>query len=159
MKGYMIFSLVLLSVFFGFLGYGIAGGFKEPKEPEIRRDTLWEYKYVRDTIREKIEVREEVIDTVLVVHNNTDTLYVPLNFELKTWEGENYRLKTYGFRTELRDVEIFQKTQTITEWRTKTVVEKATWSVGISAGYGYHFGVDKFTPYVGVGITYNLFSW
>jgi len=33
------------------------------------------------------------------------------------------------------------------------------WGLGFHGGYGYSFGNSNFTPYIGVGINYNLIRW
>lgn len=54
----------------------------------------------------------------------------------------------------LDSIRVFARTTTITrrEWK-----PPKRWHVGVTAGYGY--GQKGFQPYVGVGITYSLFSF
>lgn len=78
----------------------------------VRTDTL----VVRDTIREKYPVfvekwktRTELVqvrDTV----RRTDTLFMALDFESRTYQGEDYRAVVTGYRPELAEIAVFPKT-------------------------------------------------
>ena len=54
----------------------------------------------------------------------------------------------------LDSLRVFARTTIITkrEWKPPN-----RWHIGITAGYGY--GTKGFQPYIGVGITYSIFSW
>lgn len=54
----------------------------------------------------------------------------------------------------LDSIQVFARTTTITkrEWK-----PPKRWHIGVTAGYGY--GAKGFQPYVGVGITYSIFSF
>ena len=44
----------------------------------------------------------------------------------------------------------------ITGWH-QSYPRQKRWGLGLSVGYGYSF--NKFSPYIGIGINYNLINW
>lgn len=40
-----------------------------------------------------------------------------------------------------------------------TESDKSRWGVGISSGYGYSLGNSTFSPYIGIGVNYNLIEF
>lgn len=136
--------------------------FKKP-EPQVieHRDTVT----FRDTITvtEPVEVERVVKDTmyvdvgdIVVVH---DTTYVPLPREYATYKDSSYRAVVSGYMPRLEEIEVYPITQVITV-QTETVYTEYKhykFGVGIQAGYGITPG--GFQPYLGLGISYNLFGF
>lgn len=102
-----------------------------------------EYVPVRDTLR---------------LH---DTLFVPVTIEKRVYEDSLYRAEISGYKPSLDKIEIYQQTRTITKVEQVLVKDKKRWGLGIQAGYGVgiHSGVVYTTPYIGVGVSYNLLRW
>ena len=112
-------------------------------KPEIveihRKDTV----VVRDTVRETVLVPKvrylTRVDTVLLpVPGDTVEVPVLVPISRKVYEGEDYRAVVSGFRASLDTLDIFRKTQTVTN----TVVQRVEvpgkpkrWGIGVSAGY------------------------
>ena len=86
-----------------------------------RTDTMW----MRDTVRETVLVPKirylTRVDTVLLLVPG-DTVKVPVLVPIsrKVYEGEDYRAVVSGFRASLDTLDIFRKTQTVTN----TVVQR-----------------------------------
>lgn len=83
-------------------------------------------------------------DSVEVVVPITQTVY----------EDSSYTAYVSGYRAQLDSVIFRQKkeTVTITKWK-----PPKRWNIGIQAGYGAtRHGME---PYIGIGISYNLFSF
>ena len=60
-----------------------------------------------------------------------------------------------GYGPALDSISVFRKTVTV--YQTKTVYsEPSRWGIGIQAGYGA--SKDGLTPYIGIGVQYNLWS-
>lgn len=144
-----IFLAMLVVCFF-------AGRWSKPeKENEIveRRDTVW----VRDTlvIDKPVYIKKTVLDTMLVPVRDTismhDTTFVVLERTQKEYAGDDYKAWVSGYEPSLDRIEVFPKTAYITNTVVKPVKK---WGIGIQAGYGA--GKDGLTPYVGVGVSYNL---
>ena len=134
----------------------------KPEIVEIHRtDTV----VVRDTVRETVLVPKvrylTRVDTVLLLVPG-DTVKVPVLVPISrnVYEGEDYRAVVSGFRASLDTINIFRKTQTVTN----TVVQRVEvpgkpkrWGIGVSAGYALTSQGVK--PYIGAGIQYNWVTW
>lgn len=134
-------------------------------KPEIvkihRTDTV----VVRDTVRETVLVPKvrylTRVDTVLLPVPG-DTVEVPVLVPIprKVYEGEDYRAVVSGFRASLDTLDIFRKTQTVTN----TVVQRVEvpgkpkrWGIGVSAGYA--LTPQGVKPYIGAGISYSFITF
>lgn len=134
-------------------------------KPEIvkihRKDTV----VVRDTVRETVLVPKvrylTRVDTVLLLVPG-DTVEVPVLVPIsrKVYEGEDYRAVVSGFRASLDTLDIFRKTQTVTN----TVVQRVEvpgkpkrWGIGVSAGYA--LTPQGVKPYIGAGISYSFITF
>lgn len=134
----------------------------KPEIVEIHRtDTV----VVRDTVRETVLVPKirylTRVDTVLLLVPG-DTVKVPVLVPISrnVYEGEDYRAVVSGFRASLDTINIFRKTQTVTN----TVVQRVEvpgkpkrWGIGVSAGYA--LTPQGMKPYIGAGVQYNFLSW
>ncbi|WP_289060221.1 DUF6808 domain-containing protein [uncultured Alistipes sp.] len=134
----------------------------KPEIVEIHRtDTV----VVRDTVRETVLVPKirylTRVDTVLLLVPG-DTVKVPVLVPIsrKVYEGEDYRAVVSGFRASLDTLDIFRKTQTVTN----TVVQQVEvpgkpkrWGIGVSVGYA--LTPQGMKPYIGLGVQYDLISW
>ena len=143
--------IVLVSLALGFMvGRGCV---KTPPcgPPEVRVDTLT----VRDTIvaYKPIVTVRRVVDTmtVPVQVRDTDTIFVQLPREQLEWTDTLATIWVSGYRPAVDSVRHYTQTQIV------TVTERTPaprWALGIQAGVGA--GRAGLTPYVGVGVTYNL---
>lgn len=143
----------------------LAGRRSRPAVPEssvrvlARSDTM----VVRTSLRidKPVPLTSRVMDTMLVAVSDTmrlrDTVYLRLPREEKIYQGDDYRAQVSGCLPELDWIEVFPKTKTITTDFVTTTRPKR-WGIGIQAGYGAHLdaGEVAFTPYIGIGISYNL---
>lgn len=85
-----------------------------------------------------------------------DTTYFPVPMEQVVYQDSSYRAVVSGFRPKLDSLEIYRKTILIET--TKTVmVEPSRWAVSVHGGYG--ITPKGLTPYIGVGISYNLYTF
>lgn len=134
----------------------------KPEIVEIHRtDTV----VVRDTVRETVLVPEvrylTRVDTVLLkVPGDAVKVPVLVPISRKVYEGEDYRAVVSGFRASLDTLDIFRRTQTVTN----TVVQRVEvpgkpkrWGIGVSAGYA--LTPQGMKPYIGAGVQYNFLSW
>ena len=120
---------------------------------------------VRDTVRETVLVPKvrylTRVDTVLLkVPGDAVKVPVLVPISRKVYEGEDYRAVVSGFRASLDTLDIFRKTQTVTN----TVVQRVEvpgkpkrWGIGVSAGYA--LTPQGVKPYIGAGIQYNWVTW
>ena len=152
--------LTLACVFlFGFI-IGQKHPQKSPVEPiKTKVDTL----VIRDTIMsyKPIYVDRVKLDSVLIpvvdsvkIH---DTTFVYLEREKVTWRDSLCEVYASGIMASVDSVRHFQEYKYITIETQVPVKVKSHWGLGFNAGYGV--GKGGFTPYIGVGISYNLLSW
>lgn len=154
--------LVLLAVLALAGSYLLGRRSVKPEIVEIHRtDTMW----MRDTVRETVLVPEvrylTRVDTVLLkVPGDAVKVPVLVPISRKVYEGEDYRAVVSGFRASLDTLDIFRKTQTVTN----TVVQRVEvpgkpkrWGIGVSAGYA--LTPQGMKPYIGAGVQYNFLSW
>lgn len=126
-----------------------------------RTDTV----VVRDTVRETVLVPKvrylTRVDTVLLkVPGDTVEVPVLVPISRNVYEGEDYRAVVSGFRASLDTLDIFRKTQTVTN----TVVQRVEvpgkpkrWGIGVSAGYA--LTPQGVKPYIGAGISYSFITF
>ena len=103
----------------------------------VQRDTT----IVHDTIiiEKPILVEKVRKETVLVhVHDTTivnDSVFVAMPVEKKTYKGEDYLAEISGYRASLDRIEIYAKTQYVTETRREIIRHKNYISAGVEAGW------------------------
>lgn len=122
-----------------------------------RVDTL----VIRDTIvsYKPKWVTKRVVDTTFVpvteyIERN-DTVYAVLEREQVTWEDSLARIYASGINPQV---------DSVFHYRTEKVINhiipvkvQSRWGLGVQGGFGV--GKDGLTPYVGVGVSYNIFAW
>ena len=156
------FSVLLILATFFMLGFIIGQKHpqKLPVEPiKVKVDTL----VIHDTTMSyrPIYVDRVKLDSVLVpvvdsvkIH---DTTFVYLEREKVTWRDSLCEVYASGIMASVDSVRHFQEYKYITIETQVPVKVKSHWGLGVNAGYGV--GKGGLTPYVGVGISYNILSW
>lgn len=159
---YRIAFILLWSLGVFFAGRNTA---KKPDSAQVvpQVDTL----LIRDTITQekpvyitKTQVRTEyvpVCDTIRI----HDTLFVPVTIEKRVYEDSLYRAEVSGYSPSLDKIEIYQQKQVVTQFVQIKEVEKKRWGIGLQAGYGIGLqgNVVTLSPYIGVGLSYDLLRW
>lgn len=133
---------------------------KTPLElPEIKVDTL----IIRDTIMQNkpIFVDKIKVDSVLVPVKDTivirDSVYIYMDREKITWRDSLCEVYASGIMPQVDSVRHFREYQYVTIETAIPVKKKSHWGLGINAGYGV--GQGGLTPYIGIGVSYNILSW
>ena len=127
--------------------------------PIVKVDTL----FIRDTIKavEPKFVTKRVVDSIPYPVTDTirmrDTLYILLERQQVTWEDSLARVYASGIDPVVDSVIHFTQDLFITKEIPVIQVKKTRWGIGVQAGYGA--GKDGLTPYVGVGVSYNILAW
>ena len=94
-------------------------------------------------------VSENIPDSADVVIPITQTIY----------EDSTYTVYVSGYRASL-DSLIFRMPREVTTITNTHYQKPKRWSIGIQVGYGMTLkGTPQFAPYVGIGVSYNLFSF
>ena len=159
MKNGIIYTLITLALVWIAFQVGQIRGRNAQIEPIIGRvDTL----YIRDTIRPKPKViTKRVVDSIpypvpkpYAVH---DTIFLP---RTQIHEGnEDFSAWISGYEPRLDSILIFPKEKIITKPIAVPTVKR--WGIGVQAGIGIVGSKDgvQAQPYIGVGVSYSLFSW
>ena len=147
----------VLGACFGFWLRGLRPA--KPVEPVVQTDTL----YLRDTIRIDRPVPKPYpvylpSDTVRLVTTQHDTVEVLVPMEQKHYSDSLYDVYVSGYKPNLDSLRIYQTTKIVTITETIKVPEKKRWGLGFQVGGTYLPKVGP-TPYVGVGISYNLLTF
>lgn len=113
---------------------------------EVRIDTV---------IKERVIPRNVVVDRVVLdTLYSKDTVvtevYVPISKYV--FEDSLYRAEVSGYRVSLDKIELFSRSTTTTV----TVAPPKTKRFGLGVQAGYGVGKNGLTPYIGVGVSYNI---
>lgn len=125
--------------------------------PTPKVDTL----FIRDTFKvtEPIYVTKRMVDSIPYPVTDTlrlrDTLYVILEMEQIRWEDSLSVVYASGVMPQVDSV--IHHTENLIITKEIPVIKKTRWGLGVQAGVGA--GKGGLTPYVGVGVSYNLLSW
>lgn len=131
-----------------------AGGALKPKV-----DTL----VIHDTIKvtEAVSVTKKVVDSIPYPVTDTirlrDTLFVYLEREQIRWEDSLAVVYASGVMPKVDSVIHYTQEMVITKKIPVIQVKKTRWGIGFQAGAT----ADKsgVSPYIGVGVSYNILSW
>lgn len=148
-------------------GYFMGRRSPRARGPEVivRTDTL----RIRDTllVERPVPVEVRVVDTMLVAAVDTvqvrvqDTVQVMVQVprETRVYEDSTFRAQVSGYRPSLDWIEVYPQTTVVT--RTIFVDSRKRWGIGLQAGYGAYFdgGDVSLSPYVGIGISWNILTW
>ncbi len=131
---------------------------RETVHTERYVDTL----VVRDTVRDTVPVPHKIYiarsDTVfLQLPADTVVREVVVPVERKEYRTEHYHAVIEGFRPELVHMEVWPETRYVTRTEVNTLKKIPRMGLGIHAGYG--FKGRGVSPYIGVGIHYNIVSF
>lgn len=100
-------------------------------------------------------VRLALVDTSCTVLTR-DYARVEVPITRKVYEDSTYRCIVSGYKTELESLTLYPTTKIVTVRETKTQYKESRISIGVQAGYGV-FG-KEFSPYIGVGVSYNIIN-
>ena len=110
-------------------------------------------------VAEVVRVTDTIIDSVNVGTDCTlsEDIEVEIPITQKVYEDSTYKAYVSGFKPCLDSIFLHPKT----EVRTINIKPKPKrWGIGVQVGYGLTLQPQpKFAPYVGVGISYNLFNF
>lgn len=86
-----------------------------------------------------------------------DSVTVQIPITQKVYEDSTYTAYVSGYRASL-DSLVFKMPREVITIKEKRKHKR--WGVGFQVGYGLTLkGNPQFTPYIGVGVSYNLFSF
>lgn len=149
-----------LAVFYAGRNWAIKrdiSGYTERADTLVVRDTIVQEKPVYRTISQVRTEYVPVCDTIRI----QDTLFVPVPIETKVYEDSLYRAEVSGYRASLDRIEVYQQERIITQTIPVQVKERKRWGIGVQAGYGVSTpnGKPVLSPYIGIGVSYDLIRW
>ena len=154
---------IAVAVLIGFL-IGQKHPQKLPVKPiKEKVDTLLIFDTI--TLTKPVFVEKIQLDSVYMPVTDTlwehDTLYVYLEREQIQWQDSLCRVYASGINPQVDSVTHFVQETIITREISVPVKVKSRWGLGIQVGYGAGVNGKQvyLTPYVGVGISYNILSW
>ena len=154
---------IAVAVLIGFL-IGQKHPQKSPVEPiKEKVDTLLIFDTI--TLTKPVFVEKIQLDSVYMPVTDTlwkhDTLYVYLEREQIQWQDSLCRVYASGINPQVDSVTHFVQETIVTREISVPVKVKSRWGLGIQVGYGAGVNGKQvyMTPYVGVGISYNILSW
>ena len=154
---------IAVAVLIGFL-IGQQHPQKSPMEPiKEKVDTLLIFDTI--TLTKPIFVEKIQLDSVYMPVTDTlwkhDTLFVYLEREQIQWQDSLCRVYASGINPQVDSVTHFVQETIVNREISVPVKVKSRWGLGIQVGYGAGVNGKQvyLTPYVGVGISYNILSW
>jgi opacity protein-like surface antigen len=105
---------------------------------------------------ETIKVRKVVNDTIRVLDSAEDSVAVEIPITQKHYADSTYSAWVSGYDPCLDSIKVYPRTEVVTI--TKQIQDKPKrWGIGIHGGVGISKG--GFTPYIGIGVQYNIIRW
>lgn len=104
---------------------------------------------------ETIKVRKVVNDTIKVLDSAEDSVSVEIPITQKHYADSTYLAWVSGYDPCLDSIKIYPRTEVVTI--AKIQDKSKRWGIGIQGGVGY--GKGGFTPYIGIGVQYNIIRW
>lgn len=134
-----------------------------------KNDTIIKIVIDSVTYKDKVENTKDFVhyDTIFYpvkydsVYSKVDTVYVPINIPIYdyTFKDSLYFINAEGYNVKMKKIEVYPKTVyrniTRTEYVEKFEREKR-FGIGVQAGYGYNIYGNNFSPFIGIGISYNF---
>lgn len=162
MESKTLFWITFAAVFL----FGVSTGFwlrglrpVKQAEPIVHTDTLWRYdtltieKPVPKTRWKHDTTYLALTDTAFIHHH--DTTFIPIPRETTYYQDKEYEAWVTGFNTAIDSIKVFPKTAIV---EVPVYPKPKRWGVGLQVGGTYLPKVGP-TPYVGIGISYNLLTF
>ena len=132
---------------------------KETKTEVIKRDTIVNIKKDFDTVYVAKTKYNDIYRYDTLHHN--DIVYVKDTVHNYAFKEKDYNLDINAVRLDNYKLDIHTKDTikyTETVYQTIYKQRKNKIAIGVQGGYGYGFKSKQLEPYVGLGITINLFE-
>ena len=157
-KTLSIIGIILLVILGAVLGWWLRGFRPVIIDPVVQTDTLWLHDTV--SITKPVPQTRWLHDTTYVAVTDTihrhDTLYVPIPRETTFYSDSLYEAWVTGFRASLDSIHILQRTAVVEKVIYRDLRKR--WGIGVQVG-GTYLPKTGATPYVGIGISYNLITF
>lgn len=124
--------------------------------PVPRDSVVIKYRYVEVPLtpppQDTVSGRPIVNDIAVVVNGDSAEVQIPIT--QTKYETDDYRAYISGYQARMDSIFINQRTTTI---KVREPKQMPRFSVGVQAGYG--MTPKGFQPYIGIGVSVNLFNF
>lgn len=166
-KAYRVVAFTLAFLAFSYIGYRTGRNYADSVPVS---DTVRITVYDTVTYRKPVAVDSVVIryvaakmpvastqDSVIRLEEPHDSADVAVPITQKVYRDTAYTAWVSGYMPSLDSISIRQSTHYVTGY---VPAKRKRWGVGVHAGYGVTAERNpRFAPYIGIGITYNLFNF
>lgn len=112
---------------------------------KVKVDTMWR------TRVETVYLTEVRRDTIMV----RDTVMVEVPIYTYIAQDSLYRVEVEGFNVYFKRIDVYPRT--VYRTQEKVVQTSDKWGLGVQVGYGA--SKQGLSPYIGIGVSYNIFTW
>lgn len=125
-----------------------------PRDSVVTRSVTQRLPVVDDK-EDNFPNKSEQKSTLISELETQDSVTVQIPITQRVYETDRYRAVVSGYQPSLDDLLIYQPSQVV---RIKDKPKR--WGIGVQVGYGMTVkGTPQFAPYIGVGVSYNLFQF
>ena len=120
----------------------------------------WKTKYLPPPPAEPDDEPMDTIDPYWQPPADSVAVQVPISRYVAEADSL-YRVVATGYDVDFEEITVYPRTTTITLTRTVEVPKASRWGIGVQAGYGatLNHNTVQLSPYIGVGISYNIITW
>jgi len=169
-KGHVI--AVIIGIILGLIAAYFLRG-KPTESVRIERDTVVQYDTIpsllpkpKDSVLVKWATIKVPFERIVYVNHppndsvRIDTILAELPVTQKHYQEENFQAWVSGVMPNLDSIEVYQKTQLVTETITITQHGRQKhWGLGVAGGCNYLINDKKVDPYAGLKLNYNGNKW
>lgn len=114
--------------------------------------------FVVKYITERLPIANDTTqDHIADISNMVDSVEVQLPIEQKRYADSTYTAYVSGYKPRLDSIFIYPRQEVLTITKREKIKR---WSIGIHAGYGAALkGEPQLSPYIGIGVSCNLFHF
>lgn len=162
----IIYVLVILLLTIGMAYFLVENVHLEVSQPSSKIDTITyvdTIPYYKPVPKDSIVIRYQTVklpvQTKDTIAGSVDSAEVVIPIIQQEYRDSTYHAWVSGYLPRLDSIHVYGKNTVITKTQTVTVTQYKTkrWGVGVQVGYGYSF--NKFSPYIGIGVQYNILNW
>ena len=159
---YVLVILLLIVWFIYFLMNYVHVEVDEPLPKTEKTTSVDTIPYYKPIPKDSVVLRYQVVKAPIASKDSTksnDSAEVIVPITQKEYEDSSYHVWISGHIPKLDSIKVYNKNTIITHTITSTITKYKTknWGIGVQAGYGYNF--NKASPYIGIGIQYNILNW
>lgn len=166
-KVYRVLAFTLAFLAFSYIGYRTGRNYADsvPVSDTVRVTVYDTVIFRKPVAVDSVVIRHVPVklpasvkeDTVLRHEEKRDSAEVVIPITQKVYRDTAYTAWVSGFMPSLDSIAIRRRTDNVT---VAVPSRRKRWGIGVHAGYGVTAERNpRFTPYIGIGITYNLLNF